>query len=508
MARKKSTSDQLSTVITCPSCGKEIPLDKALTSNIESKIKSQFESELIETENKYKKQLKEKEKMLKSVQEEANEKLEEALKEERKKIEKDVKKKAEESISKELRDLKEQIKEKSEKLDKAEKDELNLRKEKRELEESKKKFEIEMQRKLDEERKKISEDAFKKAEELTSKELKDLQEQIKEKSERLQKAEEKELQLRKEKRELDEAKEKFELEMQRKLDEERKKILEDAFKKAEENHELKDKEKQKIIDDLKNEIQELQKKSQQGSQKLQGEVLEEELENVLEDTFKNDEIKPISSGIKGADVLQMVFASAGNCCGKILFESKNAKNWSNGWISKLKKDMLEEKADIGVIVTTVLPDEIETFGIIDKVVVVHYRLVIPVANMLRNQLLEVSRTKSYNVGKNEKMEALYNYLTSTEFRQRIESIGGAFKDMMEDLQREKRAMMKQWSKREKQIEQVFNGLGSMYGSMQGLVGSSLQDIKLLEIHESSEEDSSLDDDALEDVPLFKKHRRK
>lgn len=370
------------------------------------------------------------------------------------------------------------------------------------------KAEEELEKALKVERLKLEKEAKKRAEESISKELKDLKEQLQEKSEKLEKADENELKFRKEKRELEEAQRKFQLEMERKLDEERKKIIEGAVKRAEENHELKDKEKQKIIDDLKNQIQELQKKSEQGSQKLQGEVLEEELERVLGDNFRTDEIKPISSGVAGADVLQKVHTSGGISCGSILFESKNAKNWSNGWISKLKKDMLEEKADIGVLVTTVLPEGIDAFGIIDKIFVVHYRLVIPVATMLRNQLLEISLTKSFNVGKNEKMEALYNYLTSTEFRQRIESIGGAFKDMMDDLQREKRAMIKQWSKREKQIEQVFNGLGSMYGSMQGLVGSSLQNIKLLEMQESSEDGTGSQEDILAEDELFKKRRRK
>ncbi|MDP3698380.1 MAG: DUF2130 domain-containing protein [Nanoarchaeota archaeon] len=403
MAKKESK------VMLCPSCGKDI--SEALTTNIENKIRHQFETEMKETEKEYKQKIKD-------LQDEANQKLEDALKEERQKIEKEAKRKAEESISKDF---------------------------------------------------------------------KDLQEQVKEKSERLKEAEKQELQLRKEKRELADATEAFELEMQRKLDEEKKKIFEEAFGKAEEKHELKYKDILKINDDLKKQIQDLQKKSEQGSQKLQGEVLEEELENLLAEAFPTDEIVPISSGVLGADILQKVYSRSGKGHGSILFESKRAKNWSNGWIPKLKGDMMEAKADIGVIVTTTLPEGIINFGCIDKVIVVHYKMILPVATLLRNQLSEISLTKNLNVGKNEKMEALFNYLTSAEFRQRFESVGSAFKEMKEDLEREKRAIKKQWAKRDQQIEQVFTGLGTMYGGMQAVIGSSLPNIKLLEFDSSSDD---------------------
>ncbi len=341
---------------------------------------------------------------------------------------------------------------------------------------------------MKEERQKIEKEAKKKAENSISKELKDLQEQIKEKDEKLEIAEDNEIKLRKEKRELDEDKRKFKLDNERKLEEGRKKIFEEAVKITEENHDLKDKEKQKIIDDLKTQIHDLQRKSEQGSQKLQGEVLEEELEKMLKNAFPRDDIEPISSGVVGADVIQKVYSQSGKISGKILFESKNANNWGGSWITKLKKDMIGVKADIGVIVAKTLPEGIDTFGCIEKIIIVHYKLVVPVTVLLRNQLLEVSLTKGFGIGKNEKMESLYTYLTSTEFRQKIESIVGAFKDMNEDLDKEKRATMKQWAKREKQVDQLIHGVASMYGNMQGLIGSSLQDIKLLEMQESNDND--------------------
>ena len=334
-----------------------------------------------------------------------------------------------------------------------------------------------------EEKEKIQKEAIKKAEESISKDLKDLKEQIKEKSEKLDEAEKQELKLRKEKRELEEAKKKFQIEVERKLDDERKKIFEEASKKSEEEHNLKDKEKQKQIDDLRTQIGELKRKAEQGSQKLQGEVLEKELEQVLREQFVQDEIEPISSGVSGADILQKVCSRAGKICGTILIESKNAKNWSNTWLQKLKKDQREAKADMGVIITTVLPEGVSSFDCQEGIIIVHFNHAIPVILLLRNQLFEIARTKSFNTGKNEKMEALYNYLTGTEFRQKVESVVEAFAHMMDDLQKEKRAMTKIWSKREKQIEQAFYGIAGMYGGMQGIVGTSLPEIKGLNMPE-------------------------
>jgi len=405
--------------ITCPSCNKSITLDEVLTQQIEEKIKKEFESELKESEKKFSEEIKkaksalaEKEKQMETLEENLNEKLKSEFEKQKKKLEEEAKKRAQKSIEVDMEDLENQLKERGEALEKAQKQELELRKEKRKIEEEKKNFE---------------------------------------------------------------------LEMTRKLDEERNKILEEATKKVVEEHELKDKEKDKQMDDLKKQINEWRRKAEQGSQKLQGEVLELELEELLRRNFEDDEIEPIASGVKGADILQKVNSNGGKLCGTILIESKNRRDWSDTWIPKLKKDQREKKADIAIIVTTVLPDGMNNFGFLENVVIVHHKSVIPVILLLRNQLFEVSRTKSVNTGRNEKMEMLYNYLTGTEFRQKVESVVEAFVRMNNDLQKEKRAMTKIWSKREKQIEQAFYGIASMYGSMQGIVGSSLPEIKNLDM---------------------------
>jgi hypothetical protein len=358
-----------------------------------------------------------------------------------------------------------------------------LTKKDKELEKIRKSVDEKIGEAIKSEKEKIEKEARKKASELIQKELKDLKEQIQEKDKRIKEAEEEELKLRKERRALEEEKEKFKIESERKLDEERKKISEEATKKAAEEHELKDKEKVKQIEDLKKQISELKRKAEQGSQKLQGEVLELTLEEALKQNFSNDEIEPISSGVRGADILQKVCSNSGKNCGTILFESKNATKWSNGWISKLKKDQREIKADMGVIVSTVLPENVENFSFCEGILIVHYKSVIPVTILLRNQLSEISRAKAFNIGRNEKLEVLYKYLTGTEFKQKVETVVEAFAKMMEDLQKEKRAMTKIWSKREKQIEQAFYGIAGMYGGMQGILGSSLPEIKSLDMPE-------------------------
>lgn len=341
----------------------------------------------------------------------------------------------------------------------------------------------ELEKKHSLEVKKIEQEALKKANKKVEIEFKDLKEQLEENKGRVKKAEEEELKLRKEKRKLEEDRKKFELDSQRKLDEKRGEIYEEAEKKVTAEHELKDKEKIREMEGLKRQIAELKRKSEQGSQKTQGDVLELSIEQVLKESFSDDRIERVSSGVRGADILQEVCLKTGKLCGTILFECKNTRKWSDSWISKLKKDLRERKADIGVIVTTTLPEGIENFNCYEGIVIVHNRLVIPLTNILRNQLFETARTKEFNVGKNEKLQAIYKYLTGTDFKHKVESVVEAFDNMMLDLYKERKAMTRMWEKREKQIGQAFYGIAGIYGGMQGIIGSSLPEIKSLSMPE-------------------------
>jgi hypothetical protein len=354
------------------------------------------------------------------------------------------------------------------------------------IEDAKKSIDQQISQKLQAEREKLKQDARKEVEAAIMVELKDLQEQNVEKDRKLAEARKAELDFRKKIRQLEELRENQELEIARKLDEERKLILERARKEAEEEYRLKLLEKEKQLEDTKKALDEAKRKAHQGSMQTQGEVLELDLESLLKSQFPVDEIEPVPKGIKGADILQKVHDRSGRYCGTIVWESKHTKAWNDCWLSKLKDDQREIKAEIAVLVTEALPKGVETFAQTEGVWITSYALSIPLASVLRTSLIELAQHKASLVGKSEKMEVLYNYLAGPEFRQRIEAIVESFKSMKEDLDQEKRAMMKTWAKREKQIERIVNNTVGMYGDMEGIIGASFPQIKSLELTDGSE----------------------
>ncbi len=356
-----------------------------------------------------------------------------------------------------------------------------LTKERKSLEDSKKAIGQQVEEKLKTEMERLKKEAKKEVETTLSLELKDLQEQNAEKEKRLKDAEKAELELRKKTRELEEQKKSMELEVARKIDEERERIKQNTLELFSEEHRLKDMEKDKKVSDMLKTIEELKRKGEQGSIHTQGEVMELDMESILKSKFPADEISPVPKGIRGADILQKVYNHAGQYCGTIAWESKSTKAWSDNWISKLKDDQREVKAEIAVIVSKVLPEGVSTFTNMEGVWITNSILAGSLAEVLRTGLIQVSQTKLSTVGKNEKMEVLYNYLSGPEFKQKVEAIVEAFKTMKEDLDKEKRAMTSIWAKREKQIERVIMNTAGMYGDMQGIIGASLPQIKMLEI---------------------------
>jgi hypothetical protein len=312
-------------------------------------------------------------------------------------------------------------------------------------------------------------------------ELNDLRSQNEEKEKRLREALQNELDLRKRQRELEEKEKNMQIDLERKVDEERKRVWNDAAAKLAEVHRLKDAEKDKQISDMLRQIEDLKRRAEQGSQQAQGEVLEIELENVLRSLFRTDDILPVPKGVRGADVVQRVKTQLGNFCGTILWESKRTKNWSDGWIQKLKDDQREVKATVAVIVSIVLPKDIKHVGFIDGVWVTDFAAVDGLALALRTGLVEVARTKASLTGKGEKMELVYNYLSGQDFRQRIEGIVESYVGMKEDLESEKRAMEKIWAKREQQLQRGMKSMAGLYGDLQGIIGSALQSISKLEL---------------------------
>jgi hypothetical protein len=341
--------------------------------------------------------------------------------------------------------------------------------------------------KLQQERIKIAADEARKAKlalrndlEQKASEIQMLQTVLQERDEKLAEAQNAQAEMMRKQRELDDARRELELTIARRVEAELGAVAERARKDAEEELKLKVLEKEQTIASMQKQIEELKRRAEQGSQQLQGEVQELQLEEMLAAKFPRDTVDPVPKGEFGGDVLQKVLGPLGQHCGTILWESKRTKNWSDGWLPKLREDQRSAKAELAVIVSQALPKEIETFGFVDGVWVTHPRVALPVAVSLRQTLIEVACARQASEGQQSKMEMVYQYLTGPRFRQRIQAIVENFSSMREDLDRERKAITKQWAKREEQIDRVMQATVGMYGDLQGIAGKTLQEIEGLE----------------------------
>jgi len=339
---------------------------------------------------------------------------------------------------------------------------------------------------LEDEREKIRVTEKEKAEQRLQVDLEDLRQQISEKNQKIEQANKKELDFRKKTRDLEEKEKTIELEIQKRIDEERQKICDDSIRTFQETFRLQLAEKEKTIIGLSKNVDELQRKISQGSQQLQGEVPELELEQLLRDLFPQDKIEPIAKGARGADIIQKVFYN-GVYCGSILWESKRAKSWAKDWVHKLKADQVEAKADIAVLSSTVFPKDLDSFGFYEGVWVTDFNSISGLAMALRSNLIDVARERVISSGRNDKMEILYTYINGPEFRRKVQSIADSIVAMQEDLNKEKRAIEKLWAKREKQIQTVAINTIRMIGEMEGITGKSLKETDSFELLDEGSE---------------------
>ncbi|MFZ5502423.1 MAG: DUF2130 domain-containing protein [Pseudomonadota bacterium] len=314
-----------------------------------------------------------------------------------------------------------------------------------------------------------------------ARELAELQEVLNTNNAKLAEAQQAQADLIKKQRALDDEKRELELTVERRVQSGLTEVRSLAKKEAEEEQKLKVMEKEQTITAMQKQIEDLKRRADQGSQQLQGEVQELELENLLSAKFPFDAIEPVPKGEFGGDVLHRVRSNNGQASGTILWESKRTKNWSDGWLTKLREDQRTAKAEIAVIVTQVLPKDVETFDLVDGVWVTHPRTALPVAMILRQSLLELSSARQSSEGQQSKTEMVYQYLTGSRFKQRVEAIVEAFSTMQTDLNAEKKAIQRQWAKRETQIDNVMQSTVGMYGDLQGIAGKSLLEIEGLEL---------------------------
>jgi hypothetical protein len=444
------------TELTCPNCGEAIPLTEALS----AQIRTQLEADLAGTHLQ-------------------------ALRE----AEERAARVAREAADAQLERLNSELELHSKRAREAEARELELAKRARDLEEAQRtaaeriRLEVEAQLRVEQDTRleTLVQEATKRARQETALELKLANEQLAEERRKRTEAEQHELSLRQQAAELEARARNLDLELARKLDLNRAEWEAGLRQSLGEEQSLKLKEKEKQIEDLRKVIDDLKRKSEQGSQELQGQVLELDIQGALEARFPQDVIKPVPAGARGADLIQQVRNGALRPCGSIIWETKNTKRWQPAWIGKLKEDQRAAGANLAVLVSVVLPEEVFEFGQLDGVWVASLRTWPALAVALREQLIGVAFAHAASEGKREKMELLYRYLASDQFRQRVQGIVEAFTGMQEQLARERRAMERIWREREKQIERVIDNTAGMYGEIRGIAGAGVPAIPALEL---------------------------
>jgi hypothetical protein len=405
--------------IKCPNCGTDINVNNILSHQLEEEIRQKYQAQLTEEKQKYQK-------------------------------EKDA-----------LNNEKEEF-EKQKKQDKA-------------------LFEERLEKQLKEERIAIESKLKTKLSEEQADQFKLLQEELNQKSEQVKELNRTKAEIERLKREKEEAKELAEAEAQKKLNEQLSTEKEKIRKSEEEKNELKMRDLQKQLDDQKRLTEEMKRKQEQGSMQLQGEVQELAIEEWLQTQFPLDLIEEIKKGARGGDCIQTVNTFAQQNCGKIYYESKRTKDFQGSWIEKFKADMREKAADIGVLVTEAMPSDMERMGLRDGVWVCSYEEFKGLSGVLRESIIQVSTALGSQVNKGDKMQLLYDYLTSNSFRMQVEAIVEGFSSMKSALESEKRAMQRIWKEREKQIDKVINNTIDMHASIRGIAGNAIQAVKALEL---------------------------
>jgi len=367
--------------------------------------------------------------------------------------------------------------------------EASVAAEKQQLEHDREQLDSIVAQRLDEARKQIAAEESRKAREVANdaltqkdRELLELRGVIEQKETKLAEAQKTQLDLLRKQRELDDAKRELELTIETKVQEALNSAREEGRRQAEQSLTLKVREREETIASMQRQIEDLKRKAEQGSQQLQGEVLEIDLEERLAANFPFDRFEPVPKGEFGGDLVQRVVSPSGKESGTILWEMKRTRNWGTGWLSKLRNDQRLAGADAAILVSQALPEGIDSFGLIEGVWVAASQCAIPVGIAIREILVSVAAARQTSEGQLTKMELVYQYLTGQKFRHRIEAIVEQFNEMQADLDRERKAMTKLWARREQQIRCVVDSTAGLYGDLQGIAGQSIQEIEGLDFN--------------------------
>lgn len=360
-----------------------------------------------------------------------------------------------------------------------------LTKQKELFEEKKKReneiFKEQLQRKLSDEKKNLEVELKSKIDQEKSGQIKLLEDQVKEQFEKTKELNQTKVLVEKLKREKDQAKEEAEVLAQKKITEQLKIEKEKVKKSVMEEKELQMKELMKQLDDQKKLTEEMKRKQEQGSMQLQGEVQELAIEEWLSTKFPLDTIQEIKKGARGGDCLQIVNTRSRQNCGTIYYESKRTKDFQPSWIEKFKKDIRDKGASVGVLVTEVMPSDMDRMGLKDGIWICRYNEFKGLCAVIRENVVQLSSAVASQENRGDKMTMLYDFLTSNAFKMQVEAIVEGFTSMKNSLDSEKRAMARIWKEREKQIDKVVTNTIEMYGSVKGIAGSAVQDVKALDL---------------------------
>ena len=490
------------TTIQCPRCGTEINVNEILYHQLEDEMKQKFDNERDAYQKKHQDamaELKAQKEAFQEEQERFDDRLRESissqLKVERQALSDKLKKEIQDEQSEQLELLQREITEKSEQVKELNRSKAEVEQLKREKAEMAEKAEAELQKRINEslkiEREKTEKRLKEQYEAEQNEQLAILRQELSQKSEQVKELNASKMEIEKLKREKDEIEQAAQLRAEQTLTERLKEEKDKIQKLANEQSELKLREKDKQLEDQKKLIEEMKRKAEQGSMQLQGETQELAIEEWLAQHYPLDTVDEIKKGQRGGDCVQTVNTYEMQNCGTIYYESKRTKEFQKTWIEKFKADMRERGADIGVLVTEVMPKELERMGLLDGVWVCTYEEFKALSFVLREKIVALSHAKKSGENKTDKMSLLYTYLTSNEFRMQIEAIVEGFAQMQADLDSEKRAMARIWKQREKQLTKVLENTTGMYGSIRGIAGNAIGHIKTLELPYG---DAELDDE--------------
>lgn len=351
-------------------------------------------------------------------------------------------------------------------------------------------FQKRLEKKIEEEKEGIK----KKAKESFEEKIKYLEQENTKSKEENRALKSKEIDLLKKENKLKEEREELELNLEKKMLERQADIEDKAREKERQKLSLREAEWEKKLNDQKKMIEEMKRKAEQGSMQLQGEVLELMLEEELKRQFPFDEILEVAKGQRGADIIQVVYDEGRNQCGRIIIETKRTKEFSAGWIDKLLKDKISSKGDVAVLITQALPKNQKGMDLKEGIWICSYTDYLGLIKVLRQSLISLSSARSAQLNKGDKMEVLYNYLVSEEFKMQVQTMVSGFTKLQEDLDRERRAMHRIWKEREKHIGMIEESTIDMFASIKSIAGKALPGIKELELPFDDASDAIIEDE--------------